>query len=82
MIDRYLANLTKVESILRRQIIWRGLVNSMSQSIPYFGYTIALYYGGYLLANEKIDLKDFVKYVFTYLRSICIAISLFRTNVI
>lgn len=67
MVDRFVAEMTKVESIIRKKIVWRGLVNSMAQSIPFFGYTIALCYGGFLMANEDIELKDFVKCVFSEL---------------
>lgn len=41
----------------------RGLVNSTGQSIPFFGYALALYYGGILVANEGIPFQDIIKYI-------------------
>ena len=39
----------------------RGLINSTGQSIPFFGYALALYYGGILVANEGVHFKDIIK---------------------
>lgn len=61
MIDRYVTEMIQVQKIIRTKIIWRGLVNSVAQSIPFFGYAIALYYGGLLVANGEIHFKNVIK---------------------
>lgn len=63
MIERYVSEMTKVSSIIRKKIIWRGLVNSLAQSIPFFGYAVALCYGGFLIADGEIHFKNVIKYV-------------------
>lgn len=42
---------------------FRGLVNSTGMSIPFFGYALALYYGGMMVANEGVHFKDIIKCV-------------------
>lgn len=61
MIMRYVDEMVKVEKTIRKKIIWRGLVNSVAQSIPFFGYAIALYYGGLLVADGEIHFKNVIK---------------------
>lgn len=61
MIERYVNEMTKVESIIRKKIMWRGLVNSVAQSIPFFGYAAALCYGGILIAHGEIHFKNVIK---------------------
>lgn len=39
----------------------RGLINSTGQSIPFFGYALALYYGGLMVANEGVPFKNIIK---------------------
>lgn len=63
MIERYVGEISKVESIIRKKIIWRGTVNSTAQSIPFFGYAVALCYGGFLVANGEMHFKNVIKYV-------------------
>lgn len=63
MIERYVGETTKVESIMRKKVVWRGVVNSTSQSIPFFAYAIALCYGGFLVANGEVHFKNVIKYV-------------------
>lgn len=61
MIERYVSEMTKVEMIMQKKIVWRGTVNSVAQSIPFFGYTIALCYGGFLISNGEIHFKNVIK---------------------
>lgn len=61
MINRYIDEMNRVESTIRKKIIWRGFVNSFGASIPLFGYAIALYYGGVMVANGEIHFKDIIK---------------------
>lgn len=51
----------KVESIMKKKNVWRGLVNSTCQSLPLFGYGVALYYGGLRVADNKMHFKDIIK---------------------
>lgn len=66
MIERYVVETTKVESIMRKKVVWRGVVNSTAQSIPFFAYAIALCYGGFLVANEEVHFKNVIKYVISW----------------
>lgn len=61
IIARYCAEISKVEKTIRKKLALRGLVNSTGQSIPFFGYSLALYYGGLLVANEGIHFKNIIK---------------------
>lgn len=61
MINRYVIEMDKVESIIRKKLIWRGSINSISQCIPLFGYAAALCYGGYLVAYGEIHFKNVIK---------------------
>lgn len=66
MIERYVVETTKVESIMRKKVVWRGVVNSTAQSIPFFAYAIALCYGGFLVANGEVHFKNVIKYVISW----------------
>lgn len=64
MIARYVQEMTKVESVMHKKIIWRGCVSSISQSIPFFAYAIALTYGGFMVAWGEIHFKNVIKLVY------------------
>lgn len=59
--ERYCTEVTKLEKVIIRKMYFRGLVNSTGQSIPFFGYALALYYGGLMVANEGVHFKDIIK---------------------
>lgn len=61
VISRYVSEIEKVESIMKKKNVWRGLVNSAGQSLPLLGYAVALYYGGYLVAHGEMHFKDIIK---------------------
>lgn len=42
-------------------LAWRGLADSVAQSIPIFGYAITLCYGGLLVARGEIHFKNVLK---------------------
>lgn len=65
MIDRYVTEMTNVSKMIRKKIVWRGLVNSTAQSIPFFAYAAALCYGGFLVANGEIHFKNVIKWEYT-----------------
>lgn len=43
-------------------MIFRGLINSSGQTIPFFGYAMTLYYGGILVAKEGLPFENIIKY--------------------
>ncbi|XP_055308357.1 multidrug resistance protein homolog 65-like [Sitodiplosis mosellana] len=61
MIERYVTEFTKVASITRKRIAWRGFVYTISQTIPFLGYAITLCYGGFMVADKEIPFKDIIK---------------------
>lgn len=61
MIERYVNEMTRVEKLIRNKIVWRGLVNSVAQSVPFLAYAVALCYGGYLVATEKMEFQNVIK---------------------
>lgn len=63
MIERFVNEMTRVEKLIQKKIAWRGLVNSLTQSIPLFAYACALYYGAILIASKEIHFKNVIKLV-------------------
>lgn len=63
MIERFENEMTSVEKLIRKKMAWRGLVNSVSQTIPYFAYAGGLYYGAFMIAAEEIHFKNVIKLV-------------------
>ena len=56
--DKYCTKIRKLETAMRKKMCLRGLINSSGQSIPFFGYALALYYGGTLVANDEVHFKN------------------------
>lgn len=61
MIDRYAAETAKMSILIRKKIAWRGLANSIAETIPTFANALTLCYGGYLVASGEIHFKDVIK---------------------
>lgn len=61
MIDRYVSEVENGEKIIKKKLVWRGLVNSAGQSIPLFIYAAGLCYGGFLVANGEIHYKNVIQ---------------------
>lgn len=61
VIARFVREMDKVETIVKKKMIWRGLVSSTGQAIPFLGYAVALYYGGLLVAAQEIHFKNIIK---------------------
>lgn len=61
IINRYNEEIAKSEVACRSKIKYRGLVYALGQSTPLFGYALALWYGGMLMANEGLDYKSVIK---------------------
>ena len=51
-----------VQRISRKRSLWRGLLNSLTQIIPGVAYGFALYVGGFMVANNEIDVKSVIRY--------------------
>lgn len=61
MIKRFIEEMSSVERLSQKKIIFRGLVNSFSQAVPLLAYAVALGYGGYLVATKQIEYKEIVR---------------------
>ncbi|XP_077296429.1 multidrug resistance protein homolog 49-like [Arctopsyche grandis] len=59
-IDRYIKEAKLVSKAARVKTRLRGVVFSLGQSSPYFGYALALYYGGVLVANKEIEFQNVI----------------------
>lgn len=61
MIERYVDEMSRVETLLKKKTIWRGVTNSVAQAIPLIAYAVALCYGGFLIAWGEMHYKDVLK---------------------
>ncbi|XP_055382566.1 multidrug resistance protein homolog 65 [Condylostylus longicornis] len=61
IIDQYTVSVLKVEALLQKKLRYRGLVNSCGQSLMFFGYAIALCYGGVLVSWGLVPFQDIIK---------------------
>lgn len=61
VLKRYVEESEKVDVAYRKKVRLRGVVFSLGQAAPLFGYGIALYYGGTLVANEGLEYKTVIK---------------------
>lgn len=50
-----------VERISRKKIAWRGVLNSITQIIPFVANGIGLCYGGFMVSNNEIQYKNVIK---------------------
>lgn len=65
MIERFVAEMDKIECVIRKKIIWRGFVQSVAQAIPFFTSAATFSYGGLMVANDEIHFTSVIKYVAT-----------------
>lgn len=63
MIDRYAAETVKMSTLVRKKIAWRGMANSLAETIPTFANAFTLCYGGYLVAHGEMHFKNVIKWV-------------------
>lgn len=54
---RYEAEVQQATTASRKKMRFRGTVFGLSQTVPMFGYALAFYYGGTLVANDGLDYK-------------------------
>lgn len=59
---RFTTEMENVQKISRKKIIWRGLLNSITQTIPGMAYGVALAYGGFMVAEKEIHYKYVMRY--------------------
>ncbi|KAK6625886.1 hypothetical protein RUM43_006185 [Polyplax serrata] len=60
-LDRYNEILSKSEGGMKVKSRWRGAIFALGLSATYLGYAIALWYGGYLVADKEVHYKDVIK---------------------
>lgn len=65
MIERFVHEMTHVEKVIGKKMVWRGLVNSFAQNIPMLAYAYTLYYSSYLIAAKELHFKNAIKLVKT-----------------
>lgn len=63
VIKRFIEEMEKAELACRTKIRYRGLVFSLGQAMPFFGYALCLGYGGTLVADGQLPYKNVIKYV-------------------
>lgn len=61
MIERFTVEMNKIERVIRKKILWRGLVQSAGQSIPFLAFAAAFFYGGLMVAREEIHFTSVIK---------------------
>lgn len=66
MIERHVSQMTNVISMSRKRIVWHEFIFSASQAIRYFGLAVTIYYGGILIANCELDVKNLIMYVWNF----------------
>lgn len=59
--QRYAEEVMNAEKACRAKIRYRGTVYSLGQTTPLFGYAVAFYYGGLLVANDGLEYKNVIK---------------------
>lgn len=61
LIEGYNRDVDKYMRLLRKRLRFRGIVNSSGMAILYFGYAVALTYGGILCSQGKIKYYNIIK---------------------
>ncbi|KAF5272755.1 hypothetical protein FQA39_LY07782 [Lamprigera yunnana] len=53
--DLYMAEIVPYQKVAQRNTHFRGLVYGLSRSLMFFAYSAALYYGGMIIKDDKVD---------------------------
>lgn len=61
VLNRYTEEINHAESACQGKIRYRGTVYALGQTTPVFGYALAFWYGGLLVANEGLEYKNVIK---------------------
>ncbi|XP_017054076.1 multidrug resistance protein homolog 49 [Drosophila ficusphila] len=61
VLGQYVEQIDRVDSACRRKVRFRGLVFALGQAAPFLAYGISMYYGGILVADERMDYEDIIK---------------------
>jgi len=61
IMEKYDEELKTGELMMRRKAFLRGIVYGVGQAATYIGYSLSLWYGGTLVADNEILYKDAIK---------------------
>jgi ATP-binding cassette subfamily B (MDR/TAP) protein 1 len=62
-LERYMTELWSAQQAASQKTRLRGPVFALGQTVPFFGYGLSLYYGGYLISTEGLPYKNVIKWV-------------------
>ncbi|XP_054735739.1 multidrug resistance protein homolog 65 isoform X1 [Anastrepha obliqua] len=60
-IEIYNSEIDKVQSLIRKKLKYRGLINASGQAFIFFAYAVGLCYGGVLVSEGKVPFQDIIK---------------------
>lgn len=63
VIGKFVDEMYKTEALIRKQLTWRGTVNSSSVGLTHISYSLTMCYGGILLANRTTTFEEIIKYI-------------------
>ncbi|XP_033149531.1 LOW QUALITY PROTEIN: multidrug resistance protein homolog 65 [Drosophila busckii] len=61
VIRQYTEEIKRVEVLIKQKLRWRGILNSTMQASAFFGYAVALCYGGVLVSEGQVPFQDIIK---------------------
>ncbi|XP_016958561.2 multidrug resistance protein homolog 49 [Drosophila biarmipes] len=61
VLDQYIQQIDRVDVACKRKVRFRGLVFALGQAAPYLAYGISMYYGGILVADDRMNYEDMIK---------------------
>ncbi|KAH8277612.1 hypothetical protein KR018_002116 [Drosophila ironensis] len=61
VLDQYVQQIDRVNAACRRKVRFRGVVFALGQAAPFLAYGISMYYGGILVADDKMSYEDIIK---------------------
>lgn len=59
----YVDELKPHQRVAKRNSYVRALVLSLARSVMFFAFAVCIYYGGYLIHNENMEVEKVFKYV-------------------
>lgn len=61
IVQRYSEQIDVVDQACAKKLRFRGLVFGLGQATPFLAYGLSLYYGGNLVANDKLPYENIIK---------------------
>lgn len=61
VLERYVVQTDHADKASKKKIRFRGTVYGLGQASPFIAYGVSLYYGGMLVANDKIQYENIIK---------------------